>query len=115
MAERVTPCIRLWTGSDGLSHVERTALPLDLDQGAESVMLAESPPGSALDWHVAPHRQLVVTLAGTLDFVTRDGESFTLGPGDLLLAEDTAGSGHRWRLRGGDPWRRVYVRLGAAG
>ena len=44
-------------------------------------------------------------------FSTRDGEEFTLRPGDVLLAEDTAGSGHQWRLEGTDPWRRMYVVL----
>lgn len=73
--------------------------------------LAENSPGSSLDWHVARHRQLVVTPSGALEVVTRDGEGFTLGPGDLLLAEDTAGSGHRWRLTGAEPWRRLYLGL----
>ena len=58
-------------------------------------------------------RQLVVTLAGTLVFTTRDGEEFILTPGDVLLAEDTVGSGHQWRLVGEDPWRRLYVVLAA--
>ena len=59
----------------------------------------------------APVRQLVVTLAGTLRFITRDGEEFTLSPGDVLLAEDTTGSGHQWQLVGDDPWRRIYIVL----
>jgi len=29
----------------------------------------------------------------------------------VLLAEDTVGSGHQWRLEGIDPWRRVYIAL----
>jgi quercetin dioxygenase-like cupin family protein len=103
---------RLYTGPDGRSHVETVDLPFDAARAAVSVRIAESPPGSALDWHDAPARQLVVTLTGTLDFTTRDGETFTLGPGDVLLAEDTAGSGHRWTLVGPDPWLRVYVVLG---
>ena len=59
-------------------------------------------------------RQLVITLSGTLDFQTRDGEHFTLRPGDILLAEDTAGGGHSWKLIDDQPWRRVYVVLGQA-
>jgi hypothetical protein len=29
----------------------------------------------------------------------------------VLLAEDTAGSGHSWRLVDDQPWRRAYVIL----
>jgi hypothetical protein len=28
-----------------------------------------------------------------------------------LLAEDTAGTGHSWRLTDNQPWRRAYVIL----
>jgi quercetin dioxygenase-like cupin family protein len=78
---------------------------------ASHVTVEETATGGKLAWHTAPVRQLVVTLAGTLIFSTRDGEEFTLRPGDVLLAEDTAGSGHQWRLQGSDPWRRMYVVL----
>jgi len=72
---------------------------------------AETPPGGTLEWHTAPVRQLVVTLSGTLEFETRDGERFVLRPGDVLLAEDTLGHGHSWRLIDDAPWRRLYVVL----
>jgi quercetin dioxygenase-like cupin family protein len=113
-------CVRLWTGPDGTSHVEvgkldtRTGRNDDLVSEAMSashVTVEETPGGGTLAWHTAPARQLVVTLAGTLLFSTRDGEEFTLRPGDVLLAEDTEGSGHQWRLEGADPWRRMYVVL----
>lgn len=111
--------VRLFTGPDGQSHVEVGAVAPDSAGGAGTstwrdagpIRFQETPPGSALDWHVAPHRQYVITLSGTLEFTTRDGESFTLAPGDVLLAEDTAGGGHRWRLVDDQPWRRLYVRL----
>jgi hypothetical protein len=35
-----------------------------------------------------------------------------LAPGDILLAEDTTGGGHTWRLVDDQPWRRLYVVLG---
>ena len=111
----------LSSGDDGQSHVEERTIALTPDgrdqasswMPAGPVRFEESPPGSALDWHDAPQRQLVVTLSGTLEFVTRDGDHFRLGPGDVLLAEDTAGSGHRWRLVDDQPWRRLYVQLPA--
>jgi quercetin dioxygenase-like cupin family protein len=55
--------------------------------------------------------QLVITLSGTLDFQTRNGEHFLIRPGDILYAEDTTGSGHNWRLTDDQPWRRAYVVL----
>lgn len=113
-------CVRLWTGQDNGSHVQighidmRPGRNNDLLSGtmaSSHVTVEETAGGGALAWHTAPVRQLVVTLSGTLDFITRDGEQFTLHPGDVLLAEDTAGSGHQWQLQGSDPWRRMYVVL----
>jgi uncharacterized cupin superfamily protein len=113
-------CVRLWTGADEASHVEIGRLELAPGRNADEVSAAigtshvtveETASGGTLAWHTAPVRQLVVTLAGTLLFTTRDGEEFTLRPGDVLLAEDTTGSGHQWRLTDDDPWRRMYVVL----
>jgi quercetin dioxygenase-like cupin family protein len=104
-------CIKLFTGNDGRSHVEEIALPLGKQQRARVVHFEESPPHATLDWHTAPCLQYVVTLTGTLEFTTRDGETFVLSPGDVLLADDTTGTGHRWRLIDDDPWRRLYVEL----
>jgi quercetin dioxygenase-like cupin family protein len=110
----------LWTGSDDASHVQigrldmrpgRNADLVSATMSTSHVTVEETSSGGSLAWHTAPVRQLVVTLAGTLMFSTRDGERFTLRPGDVLLAEDTAGSGHQWRLDGSDPWRRMYVVL----
>ncbi len=78
---------------------------------ATSVSFEETSPGGDFAWHDAPHRQLVITLSGSLDFETAGGQHFQLRPGDILLAEDTAGSGHRWRLTDEQPWRRAYVIL----
>lgn len=113
-------CVRLWTGQDGNSHFRDGMLDIrpgrndDLVSTAMTatrVTVEETAGGGSLAWHTAPVRQLVVTLCGTLIFTTRDGEQFTLRPGDVLFAEDTAGSGHQWRLEGPDPWRRMYVVL----
>jgi quercetin dioxygenase-like cupin family protein len=104
-------CIQLYTGSDDRSHVEETTIATGVLHAAKAVHVEETAAGSALDWHVAPCRQYVVTLSGTLEFTTRDGETFILRPGDVLLAADTTGSGHRWRLIDDQPWRRMYVEL----
>lgn len=104
-------CIRLFTGPDGRSHVERMDLKPGALEKATVLHFEESPPHSAREWHTAPCVQYVITLSGTLEFTTRDGETFALSPGDVLLAADTQGSGHRWRMTDDQPWRRLYVEL----
>jgi hypothetical protein len=114
-------CVRLWTGDDQNSHFEEGWI--ELEPGAHGDLLSggllatkasfqETATGGALEWHTAPVRQLVITLSGTLDFVTRGGQHFMLRPGDVLLAEDTVGGGHSWKLVDDQPWRRLYVVLG---
>jgi quercetin dioxygenase-like cupin family protein len=102
---------KLYTGKDNASHVLEGTLTRDRRTDVAAVHFKESPPHSSFDWHDAPERQYVITLAGTLEFTTRDGETFIIHPGDVLVAADTAGSGHKWRLIDDAPWRRCYVVL----
>ena len=113
-------CVRLWTGPDETSHVQEGQLDLEAGRRGDvltgaletvSISFEETASGGSFAWHTAPVRQLVITLSGTLRFETRDGETFLLRPGDILLAEDTAGSGHRWSLVDEQPWRRAYAVL----
>lgn len=112
-------CVRIWT-EDGNSRFEEGVI--DMPKGERGDVLSDTFPvasisfretgtGGAFEWHDAPTRQFVVTLSGTLDFQTRAGAHFILRPGDILLAEDTTGSGHSWKLIGEEPWRRAYVIL----
>jgi len=111
-------CVRLWTGEDGNSHFEEGTI--DLSHGergdiksdevsAASLSFQETGTGGSYEWHQDPIPRFVLTLSGTLEFETRGGERFTIRPGDILLAEDNSGTGHRWRLIGDEPWRRAYV------
>ena len=102
---------KLYTGPDNASHVLEGELTLDQRTDVVAVHFEESPPHSALDWHDAPEPQYVITLAGTLEFTTRDGETFIIRRGDVLVATDTAGTGHRWRLIDDAPCRRCYIVL----
>lgn len=107
---------RLYTGPEGDSHVQRGSINPEVLVEAQNVSFKETPPHSSLDWHNDPTPQYVITLSGVLQFTTRGGETFTLRPGDVLVAEDHVGTGHRWRLVDDAPWRRAYVvfRTGAA-
>jgi len=99
---------RLFTGPDNNSHVEEGAL--NDDRCAVTTMhVKESPAHSTFDWHNDPEPQYVITLSGTLEFTVQGGEQFILRPGDILIAEDHTGTGHKWRLIDDQPWRRAYV------
>jgi quercetin dioxygenase-like cupin family protein len=76
---------------------------------AQSIEFKETPAHSNFDWHNDPTPQYVITLSGVLEFTTVGGETFILRPGDVLLAEDHTGSGHKWRLINDEPWKRAYV------
>lgn len=113
-------CVRIWTGKDDDSRFEEGVIALPSgDRGdvlsgkveVASISFRETKAGGAYAWHPAPAKQFVITLRGTLDFETRKGEHFTIRPGDILIAEDTAGSGHSWRLMDDEPWVRAYVIL----
>jgi hypothetical protein len=111
-------CVRMWTGSDGNSVFEEGFV--DLSEGergdyvgkpikVDQLSFRETRSGGSFAWHQDPVPRYVLTLAGTLEFETKSGATFVIKPGDVLLAQDNSGSGHKWRLIGDDPWRRAYV------
>jgi hypothetical protein len=100
---------RLYTGPDGHSHVECGSVSGGELVRAESILFKETPAHSFYDWHTAPVAQYVITLCGALEFTTKGGEIFTIHPGEVLIAMDVTGSGHKWRMINDDPWKRAYV------
>jgi quercetin dioxygenase-like cupin family protein len=108
----------MWTGADGNSLFEEGYI--DLGEGmrgdvvgkpvaVRELSFRETRSGGSYEWHQDPVPRFVITLSGTLEFEVKSGATFTLRPGDILLAQDNSGSGHKWRLIGDDPWRRAYV------
>jgi len=90
---------RLYTGEDGQSRLEE----LDLERGpiawaemqkASGVAFRKQGVGYFSDWHCAPRRQYVITLAGGVEIRTGDGTVKRFGPGDVMLADDLTGQGH---------------------
>lgn len=61
--------------------------------------------------HPAPRRQYVITLKGKLRFTVSNGETFMIEPGIILIANDTAGEGHTWKVIDGNEWERIYIPL----
>jgi quercetin dioxygenase-like cupin family protein len=111
-------CVRIWTGEDGNSLFEEGVI--DLTEGVRGDAVGKSVPavglsfqethsGGSYEWHQDPVPRFVITLSGTLEFRVKSGATFVIRPGDILLAQDNTGSGHKWRLIGDEPWRRAYV------
>ena len=64
-----------------------------------------------LDWHPAPSRQYVVTLSGESEIELEGGRKLRLGPGHILLAEDTTGQGHISRALGAGDRISLFIPL----
>ncbi len=96
---------RVYSGDDGESHFGEIEIPLkELGAiGAMSSLVAGSgvifrttDGDYDLDWHPAPRRQFVVMLSGGgVELEVGSGETRRLHAGDVLLAEDTSGRGHK--------------------
>jgi len=100
--------IHIFTGSDGHSHFKEGYIHNHTQIISQNVEFVESPAFSHLDWHNAPNTQFVITLKGELEFTTHSGQAFVLKPGDVLIANDLNGTGHKWKLTNTEPWQRVY-------
>ncbi|NYE59227.1 hypothetical protein FHW58_000379 [Duganella sp. 1224] len=114
-------CVRIWTSPDGDSQFEEGSIALPRGERGDtlsavlpavSISFRETAAGGDFPPHHAPTLQLVLTLSGTLLFTTASGASFTIRPGDVLLADDLTGSGHSWQLIDDQPWRRAYIIVG---
>jgi hypothetical protein len=99
----------LYTSAEGHSHVQHGHVEEAALISTKSIHFKETPAHSSYDWHTAPDHQFVITLSGILEFTTTGGEKFVLQPGEVLVATDVTGSGHKWRLMNDEPWRRAYV------
>jgi hypothetical protein len=100
---------KIYTGLDGHTHIVHGSVAEDFLSHAQSIRFKETAAYAFYDWHPAPSVQYVISLTGTLEFTTFLGETFILRPGEVLLAMDTTGSGHKWTLVDDQPWRRAYV------
>jgi hypothetical protein len=78
---------------------------------ATSIVFRETDGTYDLDFHNAPRRQFVINLDAPVELEVGDGTKRLLGPGEVLLAEDTTGRGHISRAVGGRKRRSIFVTL----
>ena len=100
---------RIYTGVDGLSHVEQVEL------NAQSVLekvtgagVRVSQPGSFSDWHVGPTRRYIINLTGGGQLEVEEGK-VDLPPGAVEYIDDLTGKGHTTANVGQEP--RVSIHL----
>ncbi|HIF98429.1 MAG TPA: hypothetical protein EYQ54_15640 [Myxococcales bacterium] len=111
---------RIYTGADDESHFEDIEVDLrDLGiigristlEPATGIVFRETEGDYDFGFHNAPRRQYVINLDAAVELETGDGTKRVVGPGEVLLAEDTTGRGHRSRAVDGRPRRSIFVTL----
>jgi hypothetical protein len=98
----------MFTGPDGQTHFTDLDMPTKhaSDSGRDVIEylpsvgagLGESTRERApLDFHNAPRRQIVTILTGGIEMSTGDGTTRQFHPGEMFLADDLTGQGHKTR------------------
>src|SRR4051812_32884633 len=107
----------VFTGGDGLSHVETVEMKLTANGDTELSAMARvsglqfrrQAPNYFQDFHPASRKQYVITLSGEGEIELADGRKIVARPGDVLLMEDVTGKGHISRGRGSDDRVTLFV------
>ena len=112
MPATTTCYVRVYADADGESHFDDVevglsptnyappASPLDVSAtiDVQRFVFVGGGPGWEGDWHPSPRRQFVFMLKGVVEVRVSDGEVRNLGPGSVVLLEDTSGRGHFSRV-----------------
>jgi hypothetical protein len=107
----------VFTGSDGVSHVEVRDVPLTARGDAELSEMARvsglqfrrQPPTYFEDYHPASRKQYVITLRGEGEIQLANGQTIVGRAGDVLLMEDVTGKGHISRGRGTEDRITLFI------
>ena len=102
---------RVYTGTDGLSHVEDIAL------NAQSMMekitgarVSMSQPGSFSDYHVGPERRYIINLTSGGQLQVAEGK-VDLPAGSIEYIDDLTGKGHTTANVGTEPRVSVWLQF----
>ena len=100
---------RVYTGTDGLSHVEN--IPLNAQSVLEKLTGARvsvSQPGTFSDYHVGPERRYIINLTGGGQLQVAEGK-VDLPAGTIEYIDDLTGKGHTTANVGKEP--RVSIQF----
>src|SRR3974390_2287173 len=112
--------INVRADEQGVSHVRDIEIDMkELAPGlghisdpikATSLWFRRTPEAQNRDWHPAPRKQFVITLSGGVaEFAVSDGETRRVGPGEIVLVEDTFGKGHLSKAFDGLPRNVIFI------
>jgi uncharacterized cupin superfamily protein len=113
---------RLYADDKGVSHFKRENLMMQEDparaarnvqpiEAAKGATLLRLRPGTLETWHRAPRRQYLFVVKGRSEVTAGDGEKRELGPGDMMLMDDTTGQGHITRVLGQEEHVALFIPL----
>jgi hypothetical protein len=102
---------RIYTGTDGLSHVEN--IELNAKSVLEKITAAQvsvSEPGRFSDYHVGPERRYIINLTGGGQLQVAEGK-VDLPPGSIEYIDDLTGKGHTTANVGKEPRVSIQFQL----
>ena len=108
---------RMFTGPDGLSHLEPMDMPVSQLIKVAAFQFSRSsaaqPNARTLEFHNAPHNRYVVTLSGAAEIVVSgdNNKKFVADRDHILLAADTTGKGHTTRAIGPEDWVTIFIEV----
>ncbi len=111
---------RLYTDQHGDSRFETVEIELtgqgmigDLSRKfpVKSIQFRENPPEYDWDFHNAPQKQFIILLDGEIKITTSTGEKRIFRAGDIILAEDTTGKGHKTRNIKKEVRKSLFIEL----
>jgi hypothetical protein len=118
--------VRIYAGDDGESYFEDTTTDL-IPSAVPGFQAASSElwPTKALQFrtvevdfdsglHTAGQRQFVINVSGTSEIEVSGGERRIMGPGSVMLVEDTTGRGHKAAKTNGQPLHMLIIHLADA-
>jgi hypothetical protein len=109
---------RLYCDENGESRFENQIIAFEnsgeigsLSQlySAEGIIFREVPATYKFDFHNTPRRQYVIFLDGEIEIETSLGEIRRFKGGDVLLAEDTTGKGHKTKNITSEKRRTLFI------
>jgi hypothetical protein len=111
---------RIYNDPEGESHFEDIEIQM-VDGGeigflsgripVKEVIFRKVKPSYDYDFHNAPQRQYIILLDGEIEIETSLGEKRIFKGGDVLLAEDTEGKGHKTRNLEKTDRKSVFITL----